>query len=197
MPSAPQNVQVRFTPGSVSGRVNATVTWDAPASDGNSPIIAYQLAFAHGGALQSFAVTDAPTGRVNLAEPATAFGGNHVAAPYSMHTHVTFEIFPGFSTGIRTSGADLIYTVTAGTTGFDNRTFTFENLPSGFEVFIRVRAVSGVRNALEIDGVETIAMSIGDSPMFFWFNDGLTARSSGRGAWGLYDGGRSVIARAP
>ena len=193
MPSAPQNLQVQYTLGSVPGRTNATLTWDKPADDGNSPIIAYQIAFAHGGTLQFFTVTDAPEGIVDLADP---LDFNYVAERYSMYDHTTVPFMEGLDLGVQTSGANRIYTITSGTQAFNNRTFTLENLPAGYEVFFRVRAISGVRNALELDGAEFIATALGGTPSFFWFNDGLTARASGRGAWGLHDGGRSEVVPA-
>ena len=193
MPSAPQNLQVEYANVGVPGRVNATLTWDAPADNGNSPIVAYQIAFAHGGTMQFFTVTDASTGSVNLGDPTSL---NYVEERYSMYNHITVPFMEGLDLGIQTSGANRIYAVTAGTQAFANRRFTLENLPVGYEVFFRVRAITGLRNALELDGAEFIATALGGTPSFFWFNDGLTARASGRGAWGLYNGGRSEIAIA-
>jgi hypothetical protein len=193
LPSAPRNVKVKFSEGSVAGRKNITVTWDAPEDDGNTPIIAYQLAFAHGGAIQSFAITDAPDGKVDLGD---ADSCNYVAHSYSVYNHTVVPVMEGFGMGVQTSGANRIYTVQAGTDAFEKRSFTFENMPVGYECFIRVRAVNGVRSALELDATESLATSLGASPTFFWFNDGMTARGSGHGAWGLYNGGKSLVIEA-
>ena len=197
MPSSPQNIKVNFTPANIEGRVNATLTWDKPVDDGNSPIIAYQLAFIHGGPIQFFTVTDASTGSVDLGNPQSL---TYVAERWSMYDHITVPFMEGLDLGIQTSGGNRIYAITAGTEAFNNRTFTFENLPAGYEAFFRVRAISGLQNALEMDGAEFIATATGGTPSFFWLNDGMTARASGRGAWGLYDGGKSTmveIASAP
>lgn len=194
MPSAPRNLQVKYTPGDVLGRINATLTWDKPADDGNSPIVGYQIAFAHSGAIQFFTVTNTPDGYVDLNDPLSF---NYVAERYSMYNHIVVPFMEGLGLGIQTSGANRIYAIQAGTKAFNDRTFTLENLPVGYEVFLRVRAISGVRNAFEMDGAEFLATSLGGNTTFFWLNDGLTARASGRGAWALYDGGRSnVIAEA-
>jgi len=190
MPSSVRNLQVKYAPAEALRKINATLSWDKPADDGNSPIIAYQIAFAHSGAIQFFAVTNASAGRVNLGDP---FSLNYVPERYSMYNHFTVPFMEGLDMGIQSSGANRIYTITAGTQAFNNRSFTFENLPVGYEVFFRVRAISGVRNAFEIDATEWVSTAMGGAKTTFWLNDGLTARASGRGAWGLYDGGRSNI----
>lgn len=190
LPSAPRNVKLHYSEGSIPGRKNITVTWDAPEDDGNSPIVAYQLAFAHGGAIQFFTITNAPDGKVDLGD---ADSYNYVRNTYSVYDHTVIPIMEGFGAGVQTSGANRIYTVEAGTEAFEKRSFTFENMPVGYECFFRVRAVNGVRSALEVDATESIATSLGASPTFFWFNDGMTARGSGHGAWGLYNGGKSLV----
>lgn len=180
MPSAPQNVTVKYSPASNGdpNRRDATITWDPPLDDGNSPIVAYQLAFAYGGRYQFFLTTPAPTGTVDLA-----------SAP----TEVRYS-YSGYNTSGATqiSGVNRIYTLQAGNDAFDKRTFTFQNIPVGFEAFFRVRAVSGVRNSIDLDGIETI----GDNGAFVEhdvFTQYLSIRTSGRGAWGLYNNGRSEI----
>lgn len=176
MPSAPQNVKVEYSPATNGdpNRRNATVTWDAPLDDGNSPIVAYQLAFAYGARYQFFLTTPAPTGIVDLA-----------TAP----TEVKYY-YSGYNTSGATqiSGANRIYTLQAGNSAFTDRTFTFENIPVGFETLFRVRAISGVRNSIDLDGPETI----GDNGAFAEhdiFTQYLSIRTSGRGAWGLNNDG--------
>ena len=186
LPSAPQNVQVTVNPGTLPGRKNVTVTWDAPEDDGGLPILAYQVSYTHGGVVQFFTVTGAPDGSADLGNPR---GNTYAPNAYSVYNHVDL----GFGLIAQNSAGNRIYSVEAGSNAFENRSFTFVNMPEGTECFFRVRAVNGLKNALEMDGTESIAMSLGGSTTFFWFNDGLTARASGRGAWGLYDGGKSMI----
>ena len=179
LPSAPQNVQVKYSPASNGdpGRRDATITWDPPLDDGNSPIVAYQLAFAHGGNIQFFLTTPAPDGMVDLAKPPT-----EVRFPYSLYNTAG---------GTQISGANRIYTIQAGSEAFANRTFTFQNIPVGCEVFFRVRAVSGVRNSVELDGPETIGVN-GAFVTHTTFTEHLSIRTSGRGAWGLVPGHQAL-----
>ncbi len=188
LPSAPRNVNVSVSPGTMPGRQNVTVTWDAPEDDGNLPIQAYQLAYTHGGNIQFYTVTNAPAGSADLGN---ANGNCYAAASYSVYNHV--DMGGAFGSIVQNSSGNRIYTVEAGSEAFKNRSFTFRNMPEGTECFIRVRAVNSLKNALEVDGTEAIATSLGGSTTFFWFNDGMTARASGRGAWGLYNGGKSFV----
>jgi hypothetical protein len=180
MPSAPQNVQIKYAPASNGDatRRDVTITWDAPLDDGKSPVAAYQLAFAHGARFQFFLTTPAPTGTVNLA-----------ASP----TEVRYY-YSGYNTsgGTQISGANRIYTLQAGNDAFDKRMFTFQNIPVGYEAVFRVRAVSAVRNSIDLDGPETI----GNNGAFVEhdvFTQYLSIRTSGHGSWGLYNGGKSEI----
>ena len=168
-------MQVEYSPASNGDptRRDATITWDLPADDGNSPIVAYQLAFAHGGNVQFFLTTAAESGVVDLATPPT-----EVKYPYSLYNT---------SGSTQISGANRIYTIPAGTDAFNSRTFTFQNIPVGYEVFFRVRAISGVRNSIELDGLETIGAN-GAFVTHDAFTEYLTIRTSGRGAWGLVPG---------
>jgi len=191
LPSAPKNVNISVSAGSMPGRQNVTVTWDAPEDDGNLPILAYQIAYTHGGNIQFYTVTNAPQGTVDLGN---AKGNCYAAASYSVYNHVDLGFFGGI---MQNSAGNRIYSVASGTEAFRNRSFTFYNMPEGTECFFRVRAVNGLKNALELDGTEWIASSLGGSTSFFWFNDGLTARASGRGAWGLYNGGKSTLISGP
>ena len=119
-----------------------------------------------------------------------ARGNAYAAESYSVYNHVDLGFFGGI---LQNSGGNRIYSVASGTNAFRDRSFTFYNMPEGTECFIRVRAVNNLRNALELDGTEWIASSLGGSTTFFWFSDGMTARASGRGAWGLYNGGKSLV----
>lgn len=190
LPSAPRNVKISVTEGTMPGRKNVTLTWDEPEDDGNLPIIAYQIAYTHGGAIQFYTVTNAPEGSADLGD---ADGNCYAAESYSVYDHIAIPYMEGYDLVIQTSGGNRIYTVTADTDAFDKRSFTFYNMPDGYETFFRVRAINGLRNALELDAMESIATSLGASATFFWFNDGMSARASGRGAWGVYDGGRSTV----
>ena len=191
LPSAPRNVNITVTAGSMPNRQNVTVTWDPPEDDGNLPIMAYQISYQHGGNIQFFTVTNAPDGGADLGN---AKGNCYAAASYSVYNHV--DVGGGFFGILQNSAGNRIYTVEAGTEAFNKRSFTFYNMPVGTECFFRVRAVNSLKNALELDGTEAIATSLGGSTTFFWFNDGMTARASGRGAWGLYNGGRSTVITA-
>ena len=175
LPAAPQNVKVAYFPAANGdpARRDVKITWDPPADDGKSPIVAYQIAFAHGGNVQFFLTTAAESGAVDLATPPT-----EVKYPYSLYNT---------SGNMQISGANRIYTVPAGTEAFKNRTFTFQNIPVGYEVFFRVRAVSGVRSSVELDGLEMIGAN-GAFVTHDSFTEYLTIRTSGRGAWGLVPG---------
>jgi len=184
MPSAPQNVSVTYSAASngSADKRDVTVTWDAPRDDGNSTIVAYQIAYLHSGNIQFFVTTDASDdGSVDLtASP------NQVPYWYSGYT---FENLPYNS---NVNGATRIYTVNMDSDAFESRSFTFKNMPVGFEAFFRVRAISDVRNSIDLDGAENASnQAIGTTHSAFTAS--LSIRTSGRGAWGLYNGGKSEI----
>ena len=52
-PSTPQNFAVTYN----EDGTEATLTWDAPLSDGGDPIVSYQVCNIHGGVIQNFAWT--------------------------------------------------------------------------------------------------------------------------------------------
>jgi hypothetical protein len=64
----------------------------------------------------------------------------------------------------------------------------------GYEALFRVRAVSGVRNSVDLDGVEAIGNN-GAYAEHDTFTQYISIRTSGRGAWGLYNSGHSEIVK--
>ena len=194
-PSAPRNLQVRYEPGTVAGRQNAILTWDAPVDNGGSPIIAYQIAFSHAGALQWYDITDAPSGYVELGNSAYPGSGSavnaasglltYVSDSYSYYNHNTVN-----GTIVKVSGADRIYNICDDSAAFAAKTFTFRNIPGGFETFFRVRAVNALLTALEVEGNDIIAANVGEPKGFGNFSNFMTPRYSGRGTWLMEDGGR-------
>jgi len=240
LPSAPQNVNVTWSAGTIAGRATATLTWSPPACDGNADIIAYQVAFSHGGDTRFYTITNTsdmpsafrPGNTVTGVDLGVAFDGSNevhrgFGAAYlpprfarngetigtasgGIHDFVPIlngqvELVDPTARGILTSGGDRIYTVSA-----DARSFTFYNVPLGFEARFRVRAINNIRNAVEFDAVEGLTgqgnhssgQMTGISPgtqqngrrMFAYYTGDITVRSSGRGAWGLLmDAGGSEI----
>ena len=57
-PSTPQNFAVAYN----EDGTEATLTWDAPLSDGGDPIVSYQVCNIHGGTRQNFSWTTVPGG---------------------------------------------------------------------------------------------------------------------------------------
>jgi|GEM_PF-977674 len=230
LPSLPRNIQVTYSEiNAAPGRTHVTVSWEAPACNGNTPIIAYQISFDHGGLLHFHTVTDTSStvtpgtgivapGVVNLLPAPDNF--NSVRASYSRDDHIWApEGHPQYTLGyvpasginvphhpiVQTSGANRIYSV-----GANTRSITFMNMPADFEAFFRVRAINGLRNALNVDATATIGgiqqsppaspnniHSLGGMLNFGGtFHERMTARSSGRGAWAPYvgtDGSQSQV----
>ena len=188
MPSAVRNVQVNYSAASNGDptKRNATVTWVEPEDDGNSPIVAYQLALSHAGIQQFYSVTDTPSGRVNLAMRPTEllYPTSGYNAEMPMPTGGPTDIV-----GTLVSGANRIYSIDKTTDAFTNKSFVFENIPIGYETFVRVRAINNVRNAVDHDGVEISGIGRVHTDM----TANLSIRSSGRGAWGQEDGGRGRL----
>ena len=226
-PSAPRNVNVTTVPSNPIARTHpvlgpvyvntqdVTVSWDAVTGTqtGNLPIIAYQIAFGHGGDIHFHTVTpawsDADGWYVDLAfldvernavgtgisgfatiEDPGGVRGTYVPFWYSLQDLVAVPGgFANAALNRMISGVDRIYTVPANVTEI-----TFRNMPVGFETFIRVRAINGIRNSLEVHATENVVfgMSLVDSFGVSLIGP-MTARSSGRGAWGLYNNGRGFV----
>ncbi|MDR0905220.1 MAG: fibronectin type III domain-containing protein [Oscillospiraceae bacterium] len=184
MPSSPQNVKVTYAAASGGDptKTDATVTWDAPRDDGNSEIVAYQIAYLHSGNVQFFITTDvSASGEADL-----TLSPNSVPYWYSGYSYINQPANGSVN------GATRIYTVNKDSAAFAERSFKIRNMPVGFEAFFRVRAISDVRNSIDLDGTEEAGSgSFGNTHSSF--NENLTIRTSGRGAWGLYNGGKSEI----
>ena len=186
MPSAPRNVNVTFSAATNGNadRADATITWDEPIDKGNSNIIAYQIAYIHNANIQFFITTDVGTSATNV---------DMTASPQNLPNWYSGYVANASSAQSLVNGANRIYTIlSTNTAAFGNRTFTFRNMPRGFETFFRVRAISDVRNSVDLDGSEdasTSAMGTTHSA----FTQNLSIRTSGRGAWGQYKNGKSVV----
>jgi hypothetical protein len=187
MPSSPQDVKVTYAAASNGdpSKTDATVTWDAPRDDGNSELVAYQIAYLHSGNVQFFITTDvSASGEADL-----TLSPNSVPYWYSGYSYINQPANGSVN------GATRIYTVNRDSAAYAARSFTFRNVPVGFEAFFRVRAISDIRNSIDLDGTEEAGNnSFGATHNVF--NENLTIRTSGRGAWGLYNGGRSEIVPA-
>jgi hypothetical protein len=119
VPSTPENFIVKYSEDGTS----ATLTWDAPLSDGGNAIIGYQVNAIHGGNRKL-----------------SPWGG-HVAALGPATNSDTG--FPNLMTYNATGVPDLIEG------GAAARSFTFNGLVPGEQYFFKVRAVNSVVNSAE------------------------------------------------